>query len=92
MNIDDMTLGDLEDLEEATGMAFSDIESTLSQAGDKMPPIKVVKAIIWILRRKTDPAYTLADTASVKLTELAEMTDMISGTVDPTSAVSEPVV
>lgn len=86
MNIEELTIGDLEDVEQVTGMSFPEVAAALEGAGEALPPIKIVKALIWVTRRKDDPAFTLEDTASMKLSELASVFQ--SETADPTDAVN----
>jgi hypothetical protein len=81
MDMDDLTIGDLEDVEKATGMPFPDIAAALATADEAMPPIPIVKALIWVTRRKSEPGYTLDDTRDLKLSELGELFGSV--TVDP---------
>lgn len=97
-----LTIGDLEDFEEVTGVSLDealkprrvyetddDGDLILDAAGNKKPVMetdpaskrkrpateikvttKILKALIWISNRKSDPAFTLEDARNVKVTEL----------------------
>lgn len=66
-NVDDLTLGEAEDLEEYLGMGLDEIGAALKggQASTKM-----VTALVWIAKRKEEPAFTLAQARNVKVAEL----------------------
>lgn len=85
INPDDMTLGDMEDFEDATGVSLSKALSpvpVLDENGnrvldDKGRPVKEANvtaksliALVWITTRRTNPEFTLADARNVKVTEL----------------------
>ena len=67
INIDDLTVGDIEDFEAACGLDFF----SLVKAGGKLDiPIRALAPLIWITERKSNPEFTLADARSVKMTEI----------------------
>lgn len=62
----DLSLGELEDLETATGMSAAEMAENASRP-------KVLTAVLWVIRRRTDPTFTLEDARQVKLSALASM-------------------
>jgi hypothetical protein len=56
LDLDSLTLGELEMLEEATERPWVDVTEEL-QTGK--PAAKTVVAIVWIIGRRKDPAFTL---------------------------------
>lgn len=67
LDVNRFTLAELEDLEEATGMSFMALGETL-QSGQY--PIKLLRALVWILRRRTDPSFSLEDARSLSLGDI----------------------
>lgn len=64
LNVDDLTLGELEDIEEKTGVNVA----TLKQ-GSALPA-KVLTAIVWVMKRREDPSFTYELAREMKVTEL----------------------
>jgi hypothetical protein len=91
-----MTIGDLEDFQEITGMtldaAFTP-QLVFDVKGNKVFDEKgrpekavennptVLKALIFLSQRAIDPAFTLADARNVKVSEL----EIVTGPLDPTT-------
>lgn len=82
---DDFTIGDLEDFEEITGESLESVlqgEVALDEDGNKKfdekgRPLremkvsaKVVKALVYIIRRREVPGFTLEDARNVKLSSI----------------------
>lgn len=80
-----MTIGDLEDFEEVTGVPLFDALSpqvVTDTSGnvvrdDKGRPVremrisaKTMKALVWIVSRRTNPGFSLDDARNVAVTEL----------------------
>jgi hypothetical protein len=83
-----LTVGDLEDLEEITGQSFGDLFSLLGQleaGGMHKLPIKLITALVFVIRRHENPDFTLADARKVRINEL----ELVLGDEpDPTEAAS----
>ena len=81
----EITVGDLEDFEDITGRP---LEEVLAEFRDRkpedtsLPPLKVLKAIIFLAKRHEDPAFTAAMARDVKISEL----EIVPIGVDPTVA------
>lgn len=73
----DLDVGDLLDFEEITGCS---IDQVFTPTGMKMSA-KVVLAIVYIVKRRENPGFTLDDARKVKFSEL----QFVSDEVDPTS-------
>lgn len=84
-NPDDLTLDDMEDFENWTGMSFDEAFAPRNVMGpdnkvlkdEKGRPVKTVKvsakalkAIVTIVKRKEDPEFSYADAGKVKITEI----------------------
>lgn len=55
MDINTLTFGDIEDIENYAGMSFSDI-------GEDKPGVsKLRTALVWVLKRKENPTFTIDD-------------------------------
>ena len=67
-DLDNMTLADLEKLEEAADAPVSAIIQSL--AGGLLTA-RMIAAIVWISRQKTNPAFTLEDARAMKIGEVA---------------------
>lgn len=63
LDVDEMTLGELEELEALAGCTIEDI-----MQGERS--VRSMIAIIFILRRRDNPAFTLEDAKRVKMSEL----------------------
>ena len=68
LDVNRFTLAELEDLEEATGLTFTKLGEVLA-AGDYS--IKLLRAVVWILRRRAEPDYTLEHARSLSLSDIA---------------------
>lgn len=66
-DINDLSLGDAEDLEEYTGLSVMELDGAL-RAGKVST--RVVTGIIWIMKRREDPSFTLAQARAIKFAEL----------------------
>lgn len=75
INIDDLTLGDLEEVEKIAGVSVGELFA------DGKLPAKALKAIVWVMRRREDPTFSLEDAANVKVSDFSD-------TEDPTDAAS----
>lgn len=76
INLDDFTIGELEEIEEIGGVPFSSI-------GEGNLPIKAIKALVFVVKRRDDPAFTIEDAAKVKVTEFT-----VTAETGPTDAAS----
>ncbi len=67
MDIDTLTLGDIEDIENYAGLSFSDI-------GEDKPGVsKLRTALVWVLKRKTDSSFTIEDARKITPDELSRI-------------------
>ncbi len=91
-SVDSLTVGDLEDIEEITGIGIDDVMAALTTGkvganGTIGVPIKVLKALVFVVYRASDPAFTLDDARKVRVTEL----EVVLAEPDPTEpADAEP--
>ena len=72
-DINELDLGELEDFAEATG-----IDPMQLQDGWQ-PTLKAVRAFVWLVKRRQDPALTLDDGRRVKVSELAALVPSVAG-------------
>lgn len=73
MNVDDLTLGEVEEVEQYAGVPLA------SLADDAAPKGKLMVSLAWILKRKTDPNFTLQQ---AKMLTSKELNDLL-GADDP---------
>lgn len=71
IDLDDLTLGEVEFFEETTGCSIDEI-------GNKNMTTKALLALVVIHQRRTNPEYTLDDARQV------HVTDITFGDVNPT--------
>lgn len=76
-NLNDLTLGELCDLEEVTGLTFDQMNFKKMQG-------KLALALLWIVERRKNPKFTLAE---AKNTKVIALTDFLSPSAQPQSAV-----
>jgi hypothetical protein len=62
-NLDDLTIGDMEDLEELAGTPFDEIDWS-------KPNIKTLKAMIYVAGRKDNPDLTIEAVRDMKVSDL----------------------
>lgn len=74
MDYQALTLNEVEEVEKLTGVSIDAI------ANDGQPKGRVLKVLIWVLRKREDPSYTIE--AAGKLT-LAEAVALFGGDEDP---------
>jgi len=63
INLDDLTLGEMDEFEELSGIKLSDID------GGSIPA-KALIALVFISKKRTDPKYTIKKARAVKVTDL----------------------
>lgn len=64
MDINSLTLGDIEEIENYAGLSFS-------QIGDDAPGVsKLRTALVWVLKRKENPNFTIEDARLLTPAEL----------------------
>ena len=62
-NFEELTIGDIEEIENITGKAYEDMDWN-------KPSMKLMKAMVFISERRKDPEFTIEDAAKVKLVDL----------------------
>jgi hypothetical protein len=68
---DDLTVGDLEDFEDIVGRPIGEVlPRTRAEAKGWVPSAKVLKALVFIAKRRDDPGFTIEDARRVRVTEL----------------------
>jgi hypothetical protein len=69
-NLDELTLGELADLEDVLGTSLKTIN--LSN-----PPVKLLVAMTWLITRRSNPKFTYEDARNVKISNVAEVKDTL---------------
>lgn len=64
MDFDDITLGEIAEIEDYAGLPFADI------AEEKVGVIKLRIGLAWIIKRRTQPDFTVADAEKLTTTDL----------------------
>lgn len=78
IDFNELTLGDIEDLEEKTGLNMRDLMGKSS----KDLPTRALIALVWIAKRHTDPAFTYEDARNVQIGVLGSL-DVTDSSADP---------
>jgi len=78
VDISDLTLGEVEQFEEITGLAMSNF-------GEGKPfPAKALVALVYLTQRRSDPDYTLEDARGVHISALNYGAPEDAASTDPT--------
>lgn len=62
-DVEDLTLGEIETLEELCNASFDELFA------DNKPKGKAMRAIVFIVNRRTNPDYTYEETANIKISD-----------------------
>ena len=73
-DVDSMTLGEVEEFEELTGLSLEDLMSGRRTT-------KAMSTLIYLQERRTNPEYTIEDARALKISELT-----VEDAPDPTPA------
>lgn len=63
-DLDQLTLGDIVDVEDVAGISLQGLDM-------RNLPMKAVVALLWIFKRKQDPAFTYADARAMPVSEVS---------------------
>jgi hypothetical protein len=79
MNVDynDLTLGEIEILEDLTGKTLDEI------ADVNVPKGKLLRALVYVFTKRTKPDFTYEETAKLTLDESVAMLGVSDGEEDP---------
>ncbi len=75
-DFDDLTLGDLEKLEDAAGRPAGQIIADYEESTEGMRA-KDLTALIYVIKSRVDPEYTLDDARSIKIIEFMQEDDAV---------------
>lgn len=64
VELDELTIGEVEDIEEVTGRHIAEIGQELVNGPVRA---KTLKALTWILKRRDNPEFTLEDARGIKI-------------------------
>lgn len=67
MDFDDITLGEIAEIEDYAGLPFSEIGE------EKVGVIKLRIGLAWILKRRTDKSFTVKDAEKLTTTDMAAL-------------------
>ena len=67
MDFEDITLGEIAEIEDYAKMPFSDI------AEEKLGVIKLRIALAWIMKRRTNPDFTIAEAEKLTPNDFAQL-------------------
>lgn len=92
IDLESLTIGELQKLEEATGQPFDELMgvlSTLSVNGQqKMPPVALLAGLAWIVQGRVTPGISLSDAADK--TTLDELMSALGVDENPPVEGTEP--
>ena len=78
MQIDELTLGEVEEVEAYSGLPLASMTDT-----DK-PKTKLLIALAYVIKRKTDPKFTIEHAKRLTMTDLNEILDIGDDAENPT--------
>lgn len=64
VDIDSMTLGEMELVEELTGLGLDEIGTVMAKPG---PKVRVLAALAYVVKRRTDPDITLEQVKGMRI-------------------------
>lgn len=64
VDIDSMTLGEMEIVEEMTGLGLDEIGAAMTRPG---PKVKLLVALAYVVKRRTDPDITLDQVKAMQI-------------------------
>ena len=67
MNVNELTLGEVEEVENYAGLPLAALADSEAQKG------KLMVALAWIMKRKTDPSFTLHQAKQMTSKELNDL-------------------
>lgn len=67
MDFDDITLGEIAEIEDYAGLPFSEIGE------EKVGVIKLRIGLAWILKRRSNPDFTVKDAEKLTTTDMATL-------------------
>jgi hypothetical protein len=67
MDFEDITLGEIAEIEDYAQLPFSDIGE------EKVGVIKLRIALAWVLKRRIDPKFTIKDAEKLTTTDMASL-------------------
>lgn len=67
MDFEDITLGEIAEIEDYAGLPFSEIGE------EKVGVIKLRIGLAWVLKRRNDPTFTVKDAEKLTTTEMAAL-------------------
>jgi len=67
LNVDDMTIGDVADVEEVTGRSLEELFA------EGQPKGRAMQALVWVTKRRDDPEFTFEDAGKLKFSVLANV-------------------
>lgn len=83
LDVDELSLGELEAVEEYTGKTIFEIESDLSAGTVRA---RTLTALVWLAKHREDDTYTFDDAKSVRASAIRAK----GGDTDPTQAADVP--
>ena len=83
LDMDSLTLGDIEDLEEITGLAIKALSTTLQQGIDEMP-MRHLRGVCWVMLRHEYPWLTFEECRDIKFTAF------VAGDAEEGGVVTDP--
>lgn len=81
-----VTLGDLEDFEEAAGQELDRVLDSVNADGTvQQMRMKTVLALVWVFGRKSDPSLTMEKVRALPMSKLESFEFEVVGEPDPTT-------
>lgn len=68
-SLDSLTLGELEELEDRLGMGLEEITEAIGSGAGRST--KLLRALVWLTRRREDPSFTWEQAGEIRVVEVA---------------------
>lgn len=81
IDIETLTIGELEEIEDITGLAFGNIDWAHLSA-------RLMRALVYIVARRDNPDFTVEDARNVRLTQLKKPSNEAVEDTDPMTSLS----
>lgn len=79
-DLETLEIGELEDMEDVSGLDAEEIAERLKTG---RLPARLLKAVVWVVGRRGDPAFTIEAARRVKFADIVGAEEETTGVTDP---------
>ena len=74
LDIDSLTLGEIETIEDETGLLIEELMQ--SAPGKSRPSTKVLRCLVWAVRHRQDPSFTMEQARELNIEQMNTLIDV----------------